>query len=147
MAEIEDVTIRPQAADDFGAGRGVNGLSLGADGDFAVIPDAEEGLLAPDIGPPRTGGGLAQDGTVLSQGAGASGLRGGAQFAMDFVLVGMEPELVEQAVGRFQIEDVISGEQRGQAFDQLKFFIVGRITEENGFIALQLAPAGHAGPP
>jgi len=62
-------------------------------------------------------------------------------------LVGMEPELVEQAVGRFQIEDVISGEQRGQAFDQLKFFIVGRITEENGFIALQLAPAGHAGPP
>ena len=116
MAEIEDVTVWAQAADDFGTGRGVNGLAQGADGDHAVIADADAGLLAPDIGPPGTGGGGTEDGTVLSQGLGAGGLWGGAQLAMDFVLIGMEPELLQQAIGIFQVQDVLSGQERGQAF-------------------------------
>jgi len=95
LAEIEDVTVWAQAADDFGTGRGVNGLAQGADRDHAVISDADAGLLAPDVGPPRAGWGGTEDGTVLSQGLGAGGLRGGAQFAMDFVLIGVEPELVQ----------------------------------------------------
>jgi hypothetical protein len=28
----------------------------------------------------------------------------------------MEPELVQEAVGSFQVQDVISGQERGQAF-------------------------------
>jgi hypothetical protein len=116
VAEIEDVSVWAQAADDFGAGRGVNGLAQGTDRDHAVIADADAGLLAPDIGPPRAGWSGAEDGTVLSQGLGECSLWGGAQFAMDLVLIGMEPELVQEAVGSFQVQDVISGQERGQAF-------------------------------
>jgi hypothetical protein len=46
MAEVVDVAIGSQATDDFGAGWGVNGLALGADGDFTVVADADAGLLA-----------------------------------------------------------------------------------------------------
>jgi hypothetical protein len=35
----------------------------------------------------------------------------------------------------------------GQTFDQLCFFMAARMTKKNGFIALKLAPAEHAGPP
>jgi len=91
-------------------------LTQGADGDLAVIADADVSLLAPDIGPPRAGWGGPQNGTVLSQRLAAGGVRGGAQFAMDLVLVGMEQKLVQQAVGSFQFEDVIGSEQWGQAF-------------------------------
>ena len=60
VAEVIDVAIWAQAADDGGSGWGVNRLALGADRDGAVIVDADAGLLAPDKGPPRTGGGGAQ---------------------------------------------------------------------------------------
>ena len=60
MAEVVDVAIGAEAADDVGAGWGVNGVALGADGDFAVVADADAGLLAPDIGPPGAVG--ARDG-------------------------------------------------------------------------------------
>ena len=42
-----------EVADDRGAGRGVNRVSLVAYGDLAIVADADWGLLAPDIGPPR----------------------------------------------------------------------------------------------
>jgi hypothetical protein len=116
LVEKEDVTIRSQATDDFGTWWGVDGMTQGGDRDFAIIADADASLLTPDIGPPGTGGGLAQNGTVFGQSSGASGVRGSAQFAMDFVLVGMEQELIEEAVGPLQIEDIIGGEQWGQAF-------------------------------
>src|SRR5580704_13386152 len=90
MAEIEDVSVGLEASDYFGPRRGVNGLAVGGDGDFAVITDADAGLLAPDIGPPRAGRGGPQDGAVFRQGQAASGQRGGAQFPMDFMLVGMK---------------------------------------------------------
>jgi len=116
MAEKEDVSVGSEATDDFAAWRGIKGLAQGADGDFAVIVNADASLLAPDIGPPRAGWGGTQDGTVFGQGLSACGAWSGVQFAMDFVLVGMEQELVEQAVGSFQFEDVIGREQWGQAF-------------------------------
>ncbi len=46
VAEVVDVAIWAQAADDGGAWWGINGLALGADGDFAVVADADAGLLA-----------------------------------------------------------------------------------------------------
>ena len=35
---------------------------------------------------------------------------------MDFVLVGVGQELVEQAVGPFEFEDVVGGQERREAF-------------------------------
>jgi hypothetical protein len=35
----------------------------------------------------------------------------------------------------------------GQTVDQLEFFMAAKMTKEDGFFALKLAPAGHAGPP
>ena len=67
VAEVEDVTIGPQTADDGGTGWGVDGQALGTDGDFAIVADADPGALAPDIGPPGTRRSRAEDGTLLSQ--------------------------------------------------------------------------------
>ncbi len=57
VAEVVDVAVGAQAADDGGAGRGVHRLALGADGNLAVVTDAHGGVLAPDKGLPRAGGG------------------------------------------------------------------------------------------
>ena len=54
MAEVIDVTVWAQAADYFGTGLCIDGMALGPDGYFAVIADADAGLLAPDERPPRT---------------------------------------------------------------------------------------------
>jgi hypothetical protein len=53
VPEVVDVTIRAQATDDDGTGRGGEGVALVAHGGFAVVADADAGLLAPDVGPPR----------------------------------------------------------------------------------------------
>jgi len=53
VAKVVNVAIWAEAADDGGAGWGVNGLALGTNRDFAVVADADAGLLAPDVGPPR----------------------------------------------------------------------------------------------
>ncbi len=47
-----------------------------ADGDFAVVADADFGLLAPDERPPRTGWNRAQYGTFLGEGLLLGGVRG-----------------------------------------------------------------------
>ena len=54
--EVVNASIGAKAAEDGGAGWSVNGLELRADGDFAVVTDADAGSLAPDVGPPRTVG-------------------------------------------------------------------------------------------
>ena len=43
-------------------------------------------------------------------------MRGGAPFTMDFVLVDVGQELVEQTVGPFEFVDAVGGQQWGQAF-------------------------------
>ena len=98
VAEVVDVAVGAQAADDGGAGRGVHPLALGSDGNLAVVPDAHGGLLAPDKGPPRAGWHRAQDGAFFRQRLWACGVRGGPQFAVDFVFVGVGQALIEQAV-------------------------------------------------
>ena len=43
-------------------------------------------------------------------------VRGLAEFAMDFMLVGVGQELVEQLVGSGEFGDVVGGEERDEAF-------------------------------
>jgi hypothetical protein len=43
-------------------------MALVADGDFAVVADADAGLLAPDVGPPRADGNGTDDGTFFGEG-------------------------------------------------------------------------------
>jgi hypothetical protein len=49
VAEIINVTVWTETTDDGGAWRCLNGLALGADGDFAIVTDANAGLLAPHL--------------------------------------------------------------------------------------------------
>ena len=114
VAEVVEVTIWAETADDGGAGWGVNGLALRADGDFAVVTDADAGLLAPDVGPPGTVGIGPEDGTFFGEGLVVGGVGCLAEFAVDFVLVGVGHELVEQVVGPDQFHDVVGGQEGGR---------------------------------
>ena len=116
VAEVVNVAIWAEAADDGGAGWGVNGLALGPDGDFAVVADADAGLLAPDVGPPRALGSGTDDRAVFGEGLLVGGVGCLAEFAVDFVLVGVGDELVEQLVGPDQFNDLVSGQEGDQAF-------------------------------
>ena len=116
LAEVVNVSIWAEAADDGGARWGVNGLALRADGDFAVVTDADAGLLAPDVGPPRTVGIGSEDGTFFSERLLVGGVGCLAEFAVDFVLVGVRHELVEQLVGPDQFRDVVGGQEGDKAF-------------------------------
>lgn len=116
MAEVVDIAIGAQATDDFGPWWSLNRVAPGGHWDLSVIADADPSLLAPDKRPPRAGRGWAQSGAFLGEGLLACGVWSHAQFAVDFVLVDVQQELVEQAIGAFQIEDAIGGQEWGQAF-------------------------------
>ena len=115
MAEVVDISVWAQAVNDCGARRGINGEALGAGGDFAVVADSDAGALAPDKGPPRAGGNGAQDGAFFGAGLLPSGGWGGAEFAMDFLLVDVGQELVEQAVSAFEFQVAVRGQEGRQA--------------------------------
>ena len=116
VAEVVNVAIWAEAAQDGGAGWGVNGLALGTNRDFAVVADADAGLLAPDVGPPRALGSGTDDRAVFGEGLLVGGVGCLAEFAVDFVLVGVGDELVEQLVGPDQFNDLVSGQEGDQAF-------------------------------
>jgi hypothetical protein len=116
VAEVIDVAIGAQASADGGAGWSLNRLALGADRHFAVVADPDAGLLAPDKRPPGTRRDRTQDGAFIGEGLGPCGVRGGAQFAMDFVLVGVGQELVQPAVAPDEFADLIGGQERWEAF-------------------------------
>ena len=116
VPEVIDVSIWAEATDDRAAGWCGQAVALGTDGDFAVVADADTGLLAPDIGPPGTGRCWAQDGVFLGQGLLVSGEWGGAEFAVDFMLVGVCEELVQKLVGRSEFADLIGSQDRREAF-------------------------------
>jgi len=97
-------------------GRGVQALALGGDGDLAIVANADAGLLAPDEGPPGAGRDGADDGVLLGEGLVVGLERGAAEAAVDFVLVGVGDELVEQVVGADQFDDVVGGEEGDEAF-------------------------------
>ena len=99
MAEVVNVAVIAQAADDGGAGRSVQGVKLSANSNLAVVAHAHGGSLAPDQGPPRAGGHRTQDGVFFSHRLIPCGLGRGAQFPVDLVGVGVGQEQVEQVIG------------------------------------------------
>ena len=116
LTEVEGVAIWAETTDDGGARRSVDGMALVADRDFAVIADADAGLLAPDERPPRALGDGADDGALLGEGLLLGRVRRLAQFAMDFMLVGVREQLVEQMIGADQFDDAFGGQERDEAF-------------------------------
>ena len=116
MAEEIDVAIWTQAADDLGAWRGIDGQTLGVYRDFAIVTDADVVLLAPDKAPPRTRRDRSQDGVLIGEGLLPGGVWGGAQFAVDFVLIDMRQELIQELVGPVEFHDAVGGEQGWKTF-------------------------------
>ena len=104
--------IGAQATDDGGARWSFNSLALGASRDFPVVADPDAGLLAPDKRPPRTARGRSQDGAFVGEGFGPGRVRGGAQFAMDFVLVAVGQEAIEQAMERTGLASISAARTR-----------------------------------
>ena len=115
LTEVEGVAIWAETTDDGGAWRSVDGMALVADRDFAVIADADAGLLAPDVRPPRALGDRADDGALLAEGLLLGRARCPAQFAMDFMLVGVRDELVEQMIGPHQLDNVFRSQEWDEA--------------------------------
>ena len=113
LLEVIDVAGGAETTEDGGTRRGGNGLALGAGGDFAVVADADAGMLAPDKGPPGTRRGGTEDGAFFGEGLSFGGVGGGAELAVDFVLVDVREELVKQAVGPFEFKDLVGSEKRG----------------------------------
>jgi hypothetical protein len=89
---------------------------LGTDGDFAVVADPDAGLLAPHVKPPGALGSGADDGAFVGAGLLVGRVRGVPEFAVDFVLVGVEDELVEERIGGGVLGDVFCGEEGDEAF-------------------------------
>lgn len=116
VAEVVEVPVGAEAADDGAPRRRGDRLALGAHGDFAVAADADAGSLTPDVRPPRTGGNGTEDGAFFGPGLVPGGLGRGAQFAVDFVLVDVGQQLVEPPVGAGEFADLVGGQQRRQTF-------------------------------
>ena len=91
-------------------------MALGADRDFAVVANPQAGLLTPDVGPPGTRGRGADGGAIFGEGVLVGLERGLAEFAVDFMLIGMRDELVQEVVGPDQFDDLVSGQERDEAF-------------------------------
>ena len=68
VTEVEGIAVWPEATDDDGAGRRVDGMAAVADRNLAIVADADTGLLAPDVGPPRTLRDGADHGAWLGEG-------------------------------------------------------------------------------
>ena len=115
MAEEIDIAIWAEAADDLGAWRGVDMQALSTHRDFAIVADPDGVLLAPDKGPPGAGWDWSQGGALVGKGLLPGGLWGGAQFTVDFVVIDMWQELIEELVGPVEFQDAVSGQQGREA--------------------------------
>lgn len=91
-------------------------MALVARGDFAVVADADTVFLTPDVGPPGAGRGGTDDGAFFSEGLLVGGVGSLAEFAVDFMLIGVRDELVEQLVGPDQFGDVVGGQEGDESF-------------------------------
>lgn len=114
--EEEDVAVEDLAFDDARTRRGVDRKAEGTDGDFAIVADEDRGSEAPDEAPPRAGGSWPDDGVILLQRGLVSGLWSGADFAMEFVSVGVVKERLEQGVCRLDDADGIGCEDGWEPF-------------------------------
>jgi hypothetical protein len=99
-----------EAEDYLGARGPFDAQALGADRHAAVGADLECRANAPNIRPPRTARGGAQDGPFFLLGEFPSLFRGQAQFAMGFVGVAMESQSLDVGVGGFELGNLFAGE-------------------------------------
>ena len=116
LTEGIEVASGAQAADDFGPRRGVNGVALGADRDFAVGADADAGLRTPDVRPPRAVGRGADEGAFFGAGLPGRLTWGLAGFAVDCRWVGVRDELAEEVVGPDPFADGVGGQESAGTF-------------------------------
>ena len=80
-----------EAQNHFGPSGMFDAEALRTDGNTAVGADFDGGADAPNIRPPSTSGGWAQDRSFFFLGSVPGFLRSHAQFAMGFVEVAMKP--------------------------------------------------------
>ena len=113
--EDGEVTVWMKAADDDCTGWPIDAQTCGAEGDAAVWIDAGVGALTPEVRPPWAGWSGPQSGAFFAECELPCGVRSGADLAMFFLFVAMQPQLVEQGVGRVEGGDGLGGEDRGQA--------------------------------
>ena len=104
-----------EAKHDFGAGRFFEAQALRADGDASVRADFDERAHAPDIIPPRTTRGRAQDRAFFFFGVVPGAERSLAQFAMDFMGVMVGAQGVDVLVGFIELRDFFTGKVGRQA--------------------------------
>lgn len=116
LAQVIDVAIGSQAADDQRTRWSIQADALGADRDLAIIADPDAGALTPDERPPGARGDRADDGAFLGERLLSGQVGSGPQLPMHFGLIDVRQELVEQVVGPFQFQDTVSGQQGWQAF-------------------------------
>src|ERR1019366_4827201 len=103
------------AEDQFSGGRSLDPEELGTDGHAAIRADFDGSAHAPDEGPPGAAWGRTQDAAflLLSAGPGLLGLH--LEFAVNFVLVAMEAQVLDMGIGLIDVSDLFTGEVSGQA--------------------------------
>ena len=100
---------------EFGFWGGLDPEALGADGDASIVADFDDGAFAPDEGPPGTARDGPQHGAFFFFGGVPSLLGFHLQFAMEFVLVAMAPQVRDVRIGLGEIGNVFAGEVGGEA--------------------------------
>ena len=90
--------------DEAGARRSIDGEAEVADGGLAVVADADGGAEAPDEAPPGAGRSRAEFGALFCEGLRAGGVGSGAEFAVDFVGIGVPKALsLSKEIGRAHV--------------------------------------------
>ena len=98
------------AEDGLGTRRGLDADEVRADRDTAVGADFDVGALTPNERPPRALGNGTQHGTFFFKGKFPCLLGLHFQFAVSFVLVAMETQLVDMRIGLVEVGDLFAGE-------------------------------------
>ncbi len=107
VGEEGNIAIGVLAVDDLGARRAGDPQAFQACRDAPIGADGDGGADTPNVSPPRAAGCRAQDVLLFLPGAAGGGLRGAADFPVDFLGMAMVPEGGEQGIG---------GERRGDGF-------------------------------
>ena len=114
VGEEGDIAIGVLAVDDFGARRAGDPQAFQACRDAAVGADFDGCADTPHVSPPRAAGCRAQDVLLFLPGAAGGGIRGAADFPVDFPGVAMVPERGEQRIGGERGGDGFGGEEGWQ---------------------------------
>lgn len=115
VGEDGDVAVWVKAVDEAGAGRPTGWESLGTDWNAAVGSDSDGSTLAPDVRPPRAAGHRTENGTAFTKRSLGGGVRGHRDLAVTFGTVAMLTEILEQRVGGLRGDDLLCGEEAGEA--------------------------------